>query len=235
MWIMTKSLSDAGWVVDKDDRWVWTRSSASLRARDARVRASLATEAPILGGRCPDSQARLFDFSVQLRDRAHVDKRGLSDAASELLLWQQYELLGRRSLGTEAAFELFSARAWALQALIHALPDGYKGAKRREMEITEGAPHGICMGRLPHRVAPNAHNVNLDAQLARHYGRSQVGIPLVGCMSVFADSTNVGRGRMWSSWCPRCSPELSQSARAQARQQIAALRANRRRSDQPNR
>jgi hypothetical protein len=85
--------------------------------KDARRRAGLRDSQPILGALCPDAQARLFDFSVERRDRRPVTRDGLQLASETVLTCVQGEYHACTSpLEPTAAIELASARLWAIHA-----------------------------------------------------------------------------------------------------------------------
>jgi hypothetical protein len=224
----TASMSAPSEAANKDDRLaVWTRDACE---RDRCVYASFA--AP--GSRRSLARARVFIYSTQLRDwgaggTTSIDEGPiagvtLDDAARILIEYVQRDLqrCGTPAARDDVAFELFADRSWSLKALrdLH----GQKEAKAIELQITDGAPRTICMGRPAYVTAPDVYRIRLDGQLAHAFGHSEIGIPLFGCLSVYADSTNTGRGRMWRSWCPGCLPSRAQRGRSSARAHVGRVR-----------
>ncbi len=190
-----------------------------LSPRDRIRRAALAREQPILGARCPKAQARLFDFSVQVRIVGDpFDEAGLQDAAEEVLACVQAELRANASpLEAAAAFELTHSRRWAVYAL-SCLTGSHAHAKRHELSITNGSPLTVCIGTSA--FAPPILGANKLQTVNTHLG--DVRIPVCGCFAIVPESTTLG-GR-WRLWCDACAPNVGKRDRAQLTRHAAAVR-----------
>ena len=217
-------MSAPGQAADKGDRpVVWTRSEESLRQRDIRVMRSLAEDQPIIGVALPREQARLFFYSLQVRDRRKIRQEGLRVAAERVRERVQYEL---RALGCGAvldvatAFELANAREWALHALVYLSPDK-KSAKARELEISGGHSLAIC-------GVPTTFSIGFQKSKAFETAYGPVRLPNSGCFGVFPDSLRQDRGVMWSYWCRRCEPSASKLTRYQGKRRAESLEQRRR-------
>jgi len=166
-----------------------------LAERDARVRAAIEHE-----GR----SARLFDYSVHLRDRVRpLPEDGLREAA-EAVLHDVHELLVPREgqkLESSERFAILYDRLYARDALTR-LTGSRMEVKRIEVSLSGGHPLAVCTG--PWRT----HKV------VTVHGLTNVPLWYAGCGAVFPDSLNVrGGGRAWKDWCPLCSPEVANPAR----------------------
>jgi hypothetical protein len=116
-----------------------------LDPRDRRRLRALAADQPILGARCPAAQARLFEFSVEIRERTHVDEAGLEDAAREVFICVQEELaLLDSPVDLVAALDLTNALWWERKALMYL--HGAIGEKRIEMTLCDSSPLTVCVG-----------------------------------------------------------------------------------------
>jgi hypothetical protein len=157
-----------------------------LDERDRRVMLSLASE-----------QARLFKFSVAIRDGCTPDHAGLEEAAKTVLSHVHRELRERESpLDYAAAWGLNNAKRWAIRAL--ADREGKIRAKKIELNLTQGKPLAICMGS----------QTSVDTEMGHLH------LPVLGCRSVFRDATHVtGGNRMWRDWCDNCPPNKAQPLR----------------------
>jgi hypothetical protein len=145
---------------------------------------------------------------------------GLHDDAGLVIFHVQQELLQRSSpLSRDVGFELAYSRAWALKALAYG--PGPKGAKLRELELTDGAPLTICTGQ------------NAESRIERDIGAPFLGsvvkarvwyegilhflpVPAYGCFAIFPDATQT-RGHLWKHWCRQCDPSRSQRPRSALR------------------
>jgi hypothetical protein len=200
----------------RPDGMAWTRGAIS--ARDVRVMRSLADEQPILGAAYPREQARLFFYSLQVRDRKEIRQQGLRDAAERVLEFVQLQLQGHGCgavLDVDTAFQLASAREWALHALVYLSPDK-KSAKARELEIAAGHPLTIC-------GVPTKLSIGFRKSKAIETAYGQMRLPNSGCFGVFPDSVRHDRGVMWSYWCPRCEPSASKMTRNQGERRAKSL------------
>jgi len=181
-------------------------------AKGARRRAALPDSQPILSARCPDAQARLFDFSIELARHDPSTQVGLQDAAETLLSVVQDELRSRSPLELRAALELAGARLWAIHAFF-VLTGSHSQAKRFETELAAGEPLAVCIGTGPF-WAPVAGFRKLQTVRSAHWG--ELHIPARGCLAVIPESTRLG-GVMWRYWCDDCAPKRGQKTRSQAR------------------
>ena len=155
---------------------------------------------------------RLFDFSIELVDRAPVTHEGLQEASEATLGAVQDELRVRTSpLELAVASELAFARLWAIHALL-GLTGSHSHAKRFELEVTSGRPLAVCVGKSPW-FPPVAGFRKL--QTVRSYW-GDVFVPALGCHAVIPESTRLG-GVMWRYWCDDCAPNRGAKARAQGR------------------
>jgi hypothetical protein len=170
--------------------------------KDARRRARLPEDQPILGARCPEAQARLFDFSVQLRERLPFSTEGLLEACETILACVQDEYRERASpLEPVAAIELSAARKWAMHAV--ALRTGsYVHARRFEITHTHGEPLTLCVGT--------------QVTVKSDYWEDVLEIPARGCYSIIEESRTIGGRR--KLWCDEHAPNKGQRARARARE-----------------
>ncbi len=178
-----------------------------VESREDRLRAAIATDQSILGALCPEAQRRLLDFSF---DREQTD--GVVEAAEEILTNVQHELSSRRPrLEHAAAFELVSARQWAIYAL-SLITTTHAHAKKHELAVTEGSPLTACFGFSP--FLPPIRGRALQEVQTHRYGVLR--IPAYGCFAVIPESTRLG-GRMWRQWCTDCAPNSRDAALRQAR------------------
>lgn len=215
-----------GRAADKGDREVvfaWTRSKESRDERDERIRERIRAED------VPDvlraAREAMFDYSVQERD-GRVSSMDLGNDARVLLRAAQTSL-EKHGVGAvlepAEAFRIFEDRCWPLRALRNSYGYGITRAKEIELEVTGGAPLTICMGRPAYFTSPDVYSVTLPEQLAYRFASPEVTIPLFGCLSVFEESTNTGRGKKWRPWCSECVPNRAQPIRAAARRHLRRL------------
>lgn len=175
---------------------------------------SLAKEQPILGSRCPRAQARIFIYSVELRDGRIPTIDGLGHAAQVVTACIHQVLLESASpleLGT--AQELWNAKRWAMRALVETSRGSKIRAKEVEMRLTGERPLTICMGS-PKPVVVDTELGSLDVPMLG-----------LGCRCVYPDSTRITGGRMWRFWCKTCDknrPQLWRAARKEHGKRVRA-------------
>lgn len=173
---------------------------------------------------CPDAVRVLSDYSVAFRERRWRDMPEDLGAAAEEILSGYYRVIPepqpRVALEVSIAFELASARVWALHALKHQ-HDLDKSVKQIELRIADDRPLAICVGgalitaplmpkgsrrgwRLP--VKP----IEFQARVVVSHGRSHTlkgggRLPYCGCLCVFPDTTQDQR-HPWRYLCDDCHP-----------------------------
>jgi hypothetical protein len=211
----------------------WVITPEQLAARDDRVRRAIETTPSVFPADCNAARVRLFDYSIELRDdpQCYPDAIGLEQAARQILRAYNRDLGHRKrskAVDAPAAFELESARSWALSALrLIYLRAG--AVKKVELEEAEpGQLLAICIGGAysavaqfggRHPVAPlEVPMSGLDKPLV---------VPARGCLRIFNDpGKQVGGGRnQWPRWCPDCDPSKGQTRRSQISAHQRSVRA----------
>ena len=136
-----------------------------------------------------------------------IDRDGLEPAATRVLQEVQKELLEREALGVArdgpehlAAFELYWAQRWCLNALLHL--HGDKVAKQTQVQLANGRPLTICVGTGQPRPVTTI--------LGTYY------VTGGGCYRVFEDSHRPS-ARMFAHWCPDCRRRKTSRVRAEKR------------------
>jgi hypothetical protein len=146
---------------------------------------------PVLRSRCqPEDIYRLCDYSRARYGTAPIDTSGLRDAAERILIEVQSALREyEEHIERAAAFELYFAQRWSLDALLW--QSSHKAAKETQIRLAGGRPLTICVG------SGRGRDVVTIAGTFRITGG--------GCFRVFEDAKRTS-GRMWAQWCPECRP-----------------------------